>query len=187
MGLGRIKRKGTMDESDIEKKYDMKIAITTDHAGFEQLQQLKVYLQEMGHECIDYGPDRFDPEDDYPDFMFPAAEAVARGVCDRGVIMGGSGQGEAIAANRIPGVRAALFYGPAIAKGPIDAVGTMSDDPYEIVRLSRQHNDANVLSLSGRFLTLDEMKQALEIWFSTPFSGEVRHSRRILKLDKSTK
>ncbi|QQS19691.1 RpiB/LacA/LacB family sugar-phosphate isomerase [Candidatus Saccharibacteria bacterium] len=162
----------------------MKIALTTDHAGFEALQELKVFLESLGHECVSYGPAVFDAEDDYPDFMFPAARAVARGDCERGVIMGGSGQGEAIAANRIPGVRAALFYGPVVAKTAVDAKGTMSDDPYEIVKLSREHNDANVLSLSGRFLTFDEMKTALKIWLETPFSGAERHARRIRKLDQ---
>jgi ribose 5-phosphate isomerase B len=162
----------------------MKIAITTDHAGFEALKELKTYLESLGHECIDYGPTVFDAEDDYPEFMFPAARAVAAGECERGVIMGGSGQGEAMAANRIAGVRAALFYGPVTAKAAVDADGTLSDDPYEIVKLSRQHNDANVLSLSGRFLTLDEMKTALKLWLETPFSGAERHARRIRKLDE---
>lgn len=162
----------------------MKIAITTDHAGFEQLKELRNYLESLGHECIDFGPQTFDAEDDYPDFMFPAAQAVASGECEVGVIMGGSGQGEAIAANRVKGVRAALFYGPVTAKVAIDAEGTMSDDPYEIVKLSRQHNNANVLSLSGRFLTMDEMKQACAIWLATPFSDAERHARRIAKLDQ---
>lgn len=162
----------------------MKVAITTDHAGFEALKELKVYLESMGHECIDYGPRQFDADDDYPDFIFPAARAVANGECERAVIMGGSGQGEAIAANRIKGVRCALFYGPVLAKEPIDAEGNMSDDPYEIVRLSRTHNNANVLSLSGRFLTIDEMKEALRIWFSTEFTPVERHERRIRKLDQ---
>lgn len=162
----------------------MKIAITTDHAGFEALKELKTYLESLGHECIDYGPTVFDAEDDYPEFMFPAARAVAAGECERGVIMGGSGQGEAMAANRIAGVRAALFYGPVTAKAAVDADGTLSDDPYEIVKLSRQHNDANVLSLSGRFLTLEEMKTALKLWLETPFSGAERHARRIRKLDE---
>jgi ribose 5-phosphate isomerase B len=161
----------------------MKVAITTDHAGFESLKELKVYIENLGHTCVSYGPDHFDADDDYPDFMFPAAEAVARGECDRGVIMGGSGQGEAMAANRVKGVRAAVFYGPVVAKVAVDAEGNMSDDPYEIVKLSREHNDANVLSLSGRFLTMDEMKQALGIWLETPFSGAERHARRIAKLD----
>lgn len=162
----------------------MKVAITTDHAGFEALKELRVYLESMGHECIDYGPRQFDADDDYPDFIFPAARAVANRECERAVIMGGSGQGEAIAANRIKGVRCALFYGPVLAKVPIDAEGNMSDDPYEIVRLSRTHNNANVLSLSGRFLTIDEMKEALRIWFSTEFTPVERHERRIRKLDQ---
>lgn len=161
----------------------MKIAITTDHAGFETLKELRTFLESLGHECVDFGPKEFDAEDDYPDFMFPAAQAVADGSCDVGIIMGGSGQGEAIAANRVKGVRAALFYGPVVSKIAIDAEGTMSDDPYEIVKLSRQHNDANVLSLSARFLTMDEMKQACEIWLNTPFSDAERHARRIQKLD----
>ncbi len=162
----------------------MRIAVTTDHAGFKALKELKVFIESLGHACVDFGPTSFDAEDDYPDFMFPAAKAVASGDCERGIIMGGSGQGEAIAANRIKGVRAALFYAPAVAKVAIDADGTMSDDPYEIVKLSRQHNDANVLSLSGRFLSLDEMKTAIKIWLETPFSGAERHARRVRKLDE---
>jgi len=161
----------------------MKIAITTDHAGFEALKELKTYLEQLGHECVDFGPTSFDENDDYPDFMFPAAKAVASGECERGIIMGGSGQGEAIAANRIKGVRAALFYGLALAKQPINAEGDMSDDPYEIVKLSRQHNNSNVLSLSGRFLSIDEMKTAIKIWLETPFAEVERHARRVKKLD----
>src|SRR5207237_1145880 len=97
---------------------------------------------------------------------------------------GGSGQGEAMAANRIKGARCALFYGPVTAKQAIDAEGNTSDDPYEILRLSRQHNHANLLSLSTRFLTLEEMKQATEVWLSTPYSEVVRHRRRVNKLDE---
>lgn len=162
----------------------MKIAVTTDHAGFDAIQTLKGYLAELGHEVVDYGPKQFDADDDYPDFIFPAAHAVANGEVERAIIMGGSGNGEAMAANRVKGVRAALFYAPAIAKEPIDAEGHMSDDPYEIVRLARDHNDSNVLSLSGRFLTIDEMKTAIKIWLDTPFNGIERHARRIRKLDE---
>lgn len=160
----------------------MKIAITTDHAGFDALKELKVYLESLGHECVDFGPSVLDEDDDYPDFMFPAAVAVASGECERGIIMGGSGQGEAMAANRLSGVRCALFYGPVVAKVAIDAEGHMSNDPYEIVRLSRQHNDSNVLSLSGRFLSVNQMRTAIHIWLETPFSGAERHARRISKL-----
>jgi ribose 5-phosphate isomerase B len=161
----------------------MKIAVSTDHAGYEALKQLTQYLSSLGHEVIDYGPKDLDMDDDYPDFIFPAALAVASGDCHKGIILGGSGNGEAMAANRVKGVRCALFYGPVVAKQPIDAEGNMSDDPYEIVKLSRQHNDANMLSLSGRFLSLDEMHQAIKIWLETPFTQLDRHSRRIVKLD----
>ena len=163
----------------------MKIAVATDHAGFEVLKELKAFLESLGHEVIDFGPSGFDKGDDYPDFMFPAAKAVASGECDRAVILGGSGQGEAMAANRVKGVRAAVFYGPVVAKTAVDAEGNVSDSPYEIIKLSRQHNDANVLSLSGRFLNLDEMKQAIKIWLAEPFSGVERHARRIKKLDEA--
>jgi ribose 5-phosphate isomerase B len=149
----------------------MKIALTTDHAGFEALQGLQFWLEAAGHECVNYGPTVYDEQDDYPAFMFAAAQAVA------------DGTGEAIAANRIKGVRAALFYGPALAKQPIDAEGNMSDDPYEIVKLSRQHNDTNVLSLSARFLSPEEMQTAVTIWLETPFTGIERHARRIAQLD----
>lgn len=163
----------------------MRIALATDHAGFEQLKELKTYLESMGHDCQDFGPRAFDAADDYPDFIFPAARAVAGGDCEAAIIMGGSGQGEAMAANRVKGVRCTLFYAPARAKAAIDAEGRTSDDPYEILRLSRQHNHANVLSLSGRFLSLEEMKQAVQVWLSTPYDPAARHSRRVRKLDEA--
>ena len=162
----------------------MKIAVSTDHAGYEALKQLKVFLQDQGHEVVDYGPRELDVDDDYPDFIFPAAQAVATGECEKGIILGGSGNGEAMAANRVKGIRCALFYGPVLAKEAVDAEGHMSDDPYEIVKLSRQHNDANMLSLSGRFLTLNEMHEAIRVWLETPFTGLDRHARRITKLDQ---
>lgn len=161
----------------------MKIALSTDHAGFEALQQLKVFVESLGHEAVDYGPSGFDANDDYPDFMFPAARAVAAGDCDCAIILGGSGEGEAIAANRVKGVRCGLFYGPVVAKAAIDAEGNVSDDPYEILRLNRQHNHANALSLAGRFLTIDQMKEAIQVWLNTPYSNEERHVRRVAKLD----
>src|SRR4051812_6607675 len=99
----------------------MKIAVTTDHGGYEALQQLKPFIESLGHELVDYGPKSLDMDDDYPDLIFPAARAVASGECDRGIIMGVSGQGEAMAANRVPGVRCALFYGPVTAKSSAGA------------------------------------------------------------------
>jgi ribose 5-phosphate isomerase B len=162
----------------------MKIALSTDHAGFEHLKHLKEFLESKGHECQDFGPTSFDEADDYPDFIFPAARAVAQGDCEVGIILGGSGQGEAMAANRIKGIRCTVFYGPVIAKTAVDAEGNKSDDPYEILKLSRQHNHANVLSLSTRFLTIDETKQAIVTWLDTPYSDAERHVRRVRKLDE---
>ncbi|MEK7059455.1 MAG: RpiB/LacA/LacB family sugar-phosphate isomerase [Patescibacteria group bacterium] len=162
----------------------MKLALTTDHTGFEAAKQLKEFLESLGHEVVDFCPQTYDEADDYPDFMFPAAKAVAAGDCEAGIILGGSGQGEAMAANRIKGARCALFYGPVTAKTAIDAEGNTSDDPYEILRLSRQHNHANVLSLSARFLTVEEMKKAIVVWLDTPYSAAERHARRVSKLDQ---
>ncbi|HYH35989.1 MAG TPA: RpiB/LacA/LacB family sugar-phosphate isomerase [Candidatus Saccharimonadales bacterium] len=161
----------------------MKIALATDHAGYEQLKQLKEYLVAEGYECQDFGPASFDEADDYPDFIFPAARAVASGDCEAGIIMGGSGQGEAMAANRVKGARCTLFYGPVVAKAAIDAQGTVSEDPYEILRLSRRHNHANVLSLSARFLTFEEIKRAVSVWLEASYDIAERHTRRVGKLD----
>ncbi len=163
----------------------MKVAVTTDHTGLaygEVYEAIKTFVAGLGHEVVDFGPKELDMDDDYPELISPAARAVAEGTADAAIIMGGSGQGEAMAANRMKGIRCTLFYGPALAKQPIDAEGNMSDDPYEILRLSRQHNHANVLSLSSRFLTLDEMKRAIQIWLETPHSTEERHARRVAQL-----
>src|SRR5205085_11755879 len=130
-----------------------------DHTGYEQLKDLKDCLESMDHECMDYGPKSLNLNDDYPDFIFKAARAVADGECDRGIILGGSGQGEAMAANRLKGIRCAVFYGPAVVGRIIDANGRVSSSPYEIVKLSREHNNANVLSLAARFVTVMDMKQ----------------------------
>lgn len=162
----------------------MKIALTTDHTGFELLQQLQAYLEGQGHQCVNFGPTSQEPTDDYPDFIFPAAKAVASGDCEKAIIMGGSGQGEAMAANRLKGVRAAVFYGPAQAQGPVNMEGQTAQDELEILRLSRQHNDANILSLAARFLTNEQIQQAVSMWLQTPFSGQERHVRRIAKLDE---
>jgi len=161
----------------------MNIALSTDHTGFEQVKRLEELLKSLGHTPISFGPKAYDQTDDYPDYILPAARAVASGECDLGVIYGGSGQGEAIAANKIPGVRCALYYGPALAVGPIDAAGKEAADNYEILRLSRQHNDANILSLAARFLAWSDVEKAVKIWLSTPFSDEERHKRRINKLE----
>lgn len=162
----------------------MKIALSTDHAGLELLTRLEEFLIAQGHECVNFGPRSFDPDDDYPDFIFPAARAVASGEFEAGIIMGGSGQGEAMAANRVKGVRCTLFHGPVSAKAAINAEGDVSDDPYEILRLSRDHNLANMLSLAARFLTWEEIEKAVTTWLTTPQGNVERHVRRVKKLDQ---
>lgn len=145
----------------------MKIALAADHAGYELKEVLKAHLLSGGHEVDDVGAHALDQTDDYPDFIVPAAHMVAEGSCERAIILGGSGQGEAMAANRVPGVRAAVYYG----------------EPSDIVRLSREHNDSNILSLGARFLATEEAVRAVDTWLSTPFSGDERHARRIAMLD----
>lgn len=161
----------------------MKIALSTDHAGFEHLQHLEKFLVEKGYECVNYGPDHYDSDDDYPDFIKPAAEAVASGDCQLGIIFGGSGQGEAMVANRVKGVRCAVYYGPSRPTGAVNAEGSEAVDEYEILRLSRQHNDANMLSLAGRFLNSEDVEKAVTVWLETSFNGTDRHARRISKFD----
>jgi ribose 5-phosphate isomerase B len=162
----------------------MKIALATDHTGFEQLKLLQAFLESLGHSCQNFGPKEFTPEDDYPDFIKPAAEAVARGEFERGIILGGSGQGEAMVANRVHGARCAVFYGPVVPLRVVDAEGHQSRDPYSIVRLSREHNNANMLSLAARFVELDSMKDVVKLWLETEFTGEDRHERRVKKIDE---
>jgi len=161
----------------------MKIFIGTDHAGFEAKEKLKFYLTDMGHEVVDKGPFEYDPNDDYPDFIRPVAEAVSLDRESRGIIMGGSGFGEAMCANRVKGARAMVFYGPMLPKSSVDVSGRESQDLYEIVKLSRMHNDANIISFGIRFISEDEMKEATRVFLHTDFSGEERHLRRIKKLN----
>lgn len=163
----------------------MTVVLASDHAGFEQLKQLQDFLESIGHQCHNFGPAALTPDDDYPDFIFPAAKAVASGGCQRGIILGRTGEGEAMAANRIKGVRCAVFYGPAVARRVVDAHGKTSHDPYEIIRLVRGHNDSNMLSLATSFLSLEDIKNVVKLWLETPFSGEDRHARRNKKLDEA--
>lgn len=147
----------------------MKIFIAADHAGFNLKNALRDYLEARGFEVEDKGAFELDEGDDYPDFMIPTAQEIAKNPEEsRGIFIGGSGQGEAMLANRFPGVRAAVYYGGA----------------EEIVRLSRDHNNANVLALGARFLSEDEAVQAVDMWLKTPFSGAERHMRRIRKIDE---
>ena len=146
----------------------MIIHIATDHAGLELKEKVKSYLSKLDYEVVDHGAYEYDALDDYPDFIFPCAEAVSNDPNSKGIILGGSGQGEAMAANRVKGVRAAVFY----------------NGPDEIIKLSRQHNDANILSLGARFMSDEEMYKIIELWLSTDFESG-RHKRRIKKLDEN--
>lgn len=161
----------------------MKIYLGSDHAGYELKEKLKKFLSDLGHEVNDKGAFQYDPEDDYPDFVRPVAESVANDPeASRGVVIGGSGEGEAIVANRIKGIRAAVFYGTRVPTRAANIEGRKSADPYEIIRLSKEHDDANVLSLGARFISEDEAKKAIELWLETSFEGG-RHQRRIEKID----
>ena len=153
----------------------MKIYIGTDHAGFELKEKIKVYLEELnlGYEVQDFGAMNFVEDDDYPDYIKQVADAVAKDAGSFGIIFGGSGQGEAMCANRTSGVRAAVFYGQKELLG--------GSDEFEIVKLAREHNDANILSIGARFVTEDEAKFACELFLSAKFSGDERHVRRINK------
>jgi ribose 5-phosphate isomerase B len=162
----------------------MKLALTTDHAGLELLKQLQTHLETSGHQCTNFGPPALVPDDDYPDYIAPAARAVADGSHEAAIIVGGSGQGEAMVANRFKGVRAAVYYGPAHAVGATEIEGTPATDEFDILRLSRRHNNANVLSLGARFLTPEACIAAVELWLATPYEGVDRHQRRIEKIDK---
>lgn len=146
----------------------MKIYLASDHAGFELKQKLVEYLRAQGREVKDYGPLHLDLGDDYPKLIRPLAHAVVLEPGSLGIAIGGSGQGEAIECNRVKGVRAAVYYG----------------GPTEIIKLSRQHNDANILSLGARFLTFAEAAAAVDLWLATPFGGDERHMRRIKELDE---
>ena len=144
----------------------MIIYIGADHAGFPLKEKLKPFLEEIGYEVKDMGAHELNESDDYPDFIIPLAKAVADSGA-LGIILGATGQGEAIVANRHKGVRAAVYYG-----GKTD-----------ILKLSKEHNNANILSLGARFLSEDEAKEAVKIWLETGFSGDERHTRRIAKID----
>ena len=133
----------------------MKIHMATDHAGLELKNNIRDYLIEKSHDVTDHGAHEYDALDDYPDFIFPCADAVAADPESRGIILGGSGQGEAMAANRIKGVRAAVFY----------------NGPKEIVKLSREHNNANILSIGARFMSKNEIYDVIEMWLAEPFEG----------------
>ncbi len=142
----------------------MRIAIGSDHAGFRYKEEIKTLLSSLGHEVEDFGTDSTESVD-YPRFCRPVAEAVVRGDADRGIVLGGSGNGEAMAANRVKGARCALCWS------------------LETARLGREHNDANVLSIGERMIPLELALEIVRIFLDTPFEGG-RHARRIAMLDE---
>ena len=141
----------------------MRIAIASDHAGYRYKEEIRRALSQDGHELVDFGADS-EEVSDYPLFIRPAAEAVSDGKCERGIVLGGSGNGEAMAANRVTGVRCALCWN------------------LETARLARQHNDANMLSLGQRLISLESALDIVRAWLETPFAGG-RHQRRIALID----
>jgi ribose 5-phosphate isomerase B len=141
----------------------LKISIGSDHAGFEYKGKIKTLLAGLGHDVLDFGTFSAEPVD-YPLFVRPAAEAVASGVCERGIVLGGSGNGEAIVANKVRGVRCALCWN------------------LETARLAREHNDSNVLSLGQRMIPEDLALEIVSVWLATPFAGG-RHARRIALIE----
>ncbi|HWY75061.1 MAG TPA: ribose 5-phosphate isomerase B [Verrucomicrobiae bacterium] len=142
----------------------MKIGIGSDHAGFRYKEMIKGFLQKLGHEVRDFGT-HSEEMDDYPVFIRPTAEAVARGECERGIVLGGSGNGEAIVANRVRGIRCAVCWNA------------------ESARLGRQHNNANVISLGERMISPETALEIVKVWLETPFEGG-RHQHRIDMIDQ---
>ncbi len=152
----------------------MYICIASDHAGFTLKNDLLLYLKDEGHDVEDMGPYEQNLEDDYPDYCMPLAKKVAHNSELLGIVIGFSGQGEAMSCNRVLGARAAVYYGPT----------SDGERGLEILKLSREHNNANILSLGAKFLSTQEAKEATAIWLMMDFSHSERHQRRIDKLDK---
>lgn len=160
----------------------MTIYLATDHAGYGLKNVLVEFVKELGHDAVDCGADSYDVNDDYPPIIARAATKlsldVASGIDSRAIVIGASGQGEAMVANRFKGVRCALFYG-APSNSQIDAAGK----ELNMLQSTRIHNNANALSLGARFLTEGEAKAAVRLWLETTFSNEERHARRVAQID----
>jgi ribose 5-phosphate isomerase B len=144
----------------------MRLHIGSDHAGLELKNELLAHLVNNGHDVTDHGPYEYDVLDDYPDFCIPAAQAVAKDATSLGIVIGGSGNGEQIAANKVKGIRAVLAWS------------------LETAKLGKEHNNANVVSVGGRMHTIDECKAIIDAFIATPFSNDERHIRRINKIAK---
>lgn len=154
----------------------MKIFIGTDHAGYGLKEKLVLSLKAQGYEVIDKGAYEYNEHDDYPDFVIPVAREVSKDPNGaRGIVLGATGEGEAITANKFPHVRAVIYYGKAKC---------IVDDEADIIIRSRQHNNSNVLSLGARYLTEEEMMDSVNLWLNTPFDAGERHVRRLGKIEK---
>jgi len=161
----------------------MKIFLAADHAGFQLKEHLKQFLTSKNYEVEDCGAFSFNKDDDYPDFVAKAAEKVSENPDSVGILACGTGEGEIMVANRFKHVRCALFSGPVKATESVDITGRTSTDPFEIVKLTRDHNDANMLALSARFMDTQTAEKAVEVFLATPFSNQERHKRRVEKID----
>jgi ribose 5-phosphate isomerase B len=162
----------------------MKIYLATDHTGIELKNKVKDFLEKEGYDPIDCGAYEYDKYDDYPDWISKAAEKVSENPSDRGIIFGGSGQGEAMVANKFRNVRCALFYTPALPTQAVNIEGDKSTDPFEILKLTREHNQANMLSIGFRFVKDEDVYRAIKVWLTTPDPTEERHKRRVEKIHK---
>lgn len=153
----------------------MKIFVGTDHAGFVLKDKLIFSLKAQGHEVVDKGAFEYDEGDDYPDFVIPVSQEVSKDPENtRGVILGATGQAEAMVANKFPQIRAVVYYGKS---------ESVVDDEADVIVRSREHNNTNILILGARFLTEETMMNAVTIWLNTPFSGGEKHVRRLAKID----
>ena len=144
----------------------MKIHIGSDHAGLEFKAKIIEHLKSKGHQVEDHGPHQYDALDDYPDFCIPAAQAVAKDASSLGIVIGGSGNGEQISANKVKGIRAVLAWS------------------IETAKLGKEHNNANVVSIGGRMHSIEDCKAIIDAFIATPFSNDERHIRRINKIAK---
>ncbi len=161
----------------------MKIFLATDHTGLEIKDKIKLLLQQKGYDVEDCGAYTYDEDDDYPDFISKAAEKVSENSeTNLGIIFGGSGQGEAITANKYKGVRCAVFYSLATPLQEINIEGRESTDPFEILKLTREHNAANMLSIGTRFLRQEDIEHAVITWIGQPAATVLRHIRRVKKI-----
>lgn len=142
----------------------MRIHIGSDHAGLELKAELVKHLSSKGHDVTDHGPHKYDALDDYPDFCIPAAQAVAKDPSSLGIVLGGSGNGEQIAANKVKGIRAALAWS------------------IETAKLAKEHNNANVVAVGGRMHEISFVKEIIDVFIGEPFSNDERHVRRIKKI-----